>query len=152
SLQKKQQQMDATISALDRLANYEIDEMTTTAAYYMTETYFNFNRSLLESEQPADLTSQDLEEFKNNLDEAAFPFEEKAINFHEKNMELLHDEIFNSWTEKSLSRLTELMPDRYGKHEMSSGFLDVIEDTDPTSLHVTNEMRNDFDSTMRLLN
>jgi hypothetical protein len=76
----------------------------------MAETYSNFSRSLLESERPDDLKPEDLEEFKNNLDEAAFPFEEKAINVHEKNMELLHAGVFNSWTEKSLSRLTELMP------------------------------------------
>jgi len=42
-------------------------------------------------------------------------------------MELLHTGVFNSWTEKSLSRLTELMPGRYAKHETSSGFLDAID-------------------------
>src|SRR5437867_944215 len=122
SLQDKKQRMDATIAALGRLVNYEIAEVTAAATYYMAETYSNFSRSLLESERPADLKPEDLEEFKNNLDEAAFPFEEKAINVHEKNMELLHAGVFNTWTEKSLSRLTELMPGRYAKHETSSGF------------------------------
>src|SRR5207253_3993455 len=56
-----------------------------------------------------------------------FPFEEKANKVHEKNMELLHAGVFNSWTEKSLSRLTELMPGRYAKHETSSGFLGAID-------------------------
>jgi tetratricopeptide (TPR) repeat protein len=42
-------------------------------------------------------------------------------------MELLHAGVFNSWTEKSLSRLTELMPGRYAKHETSSGFLGAID-------------------------
>jgi tetratricopeptide (TPR) repeat protein len=93
----------------------------------MAETYSNFSRSLLESERPDDLKPADLEEFKNKLDEAAFPFEEKAIKVHEKNMELLHAGVFDSWTEKSLSRLTELMPGRYAKHEASSGFLDAID-------------------------
>src|SRR5260370_9570059 len=41
-------------------------------------------------------------------------------------MELLHAGVFNSWTEKSLSRLTELMPGRYAKRETSSGFLGAI--------------------------
>src|SRR6266704_908967 len=126
SLQDKKQRMDATIAALGRLVNYEIAEVTAAATYYMAETYSNFSRSLLESERPADLKPEDLQEFKNNLDEAAFPFEEKAINVHEKNMELLHAGVFNSWTEKSLSRLTELMPGRYAKHETSSGFLGAI--------------------------
>src|SRR5206468_9317150 len=127
SLQDKKQRMDATIAALGRLVNYEIDEVTAAATYYMAETYSNFSRSLLESERPDDLKPEDLEEFKNNLDEAAFPFEEKAINVHEKNMELLHAGVFNAWTEKSLSRLSELMPGRYAKHEMSSGFLGAVD-------------------------
>jgi tetratricopeptide (TPR) repeat protein len=126
SLQDKKQRMNATIAALGRLVDYEIDEVTAAATYYMAETYSNFSRSLLESEQPADLKPEDVEAFKNDLDEAAFPFEEKAINVHEKNMELLHAGVFNSWTEKSLSRLAELMPGRYAKHEVSAGLLDAI--------------------------
>ena len=126
SLQDKKQRMNNTIAALGRLVDYEIDEVTAAATYYMAETYSNFSRSLLESEQPADLKPEDVEAFKNDLDEAAFPFEEKAINVHEKNMELLHAGVFNSWTEKSLGRLAELMPGRYAKHETSSGFLDAI--------------------------
>jgi len=127
SLQDKKQRMDATIAALNRLVDYGIDEVTAAATYYMAETYSNFSRSLLESERPGDLKPEDLEEFKNKLDEAAFPFEEKTIKVHEKNMELLHAGVFNSWTEKSLSRLTELMPGRYAKRETSSGFLGAID-------------------------
>jgi tetratricopeptide (TPR) repeat protein len=127
SLQDKKQRMDATIAALSRLVDYGIDEVTAAATFYMAETYSNFSRSLLESERPDDLKPEDLEEFKNKLDEAAFPFEEKAIKVHEKNMELLHAGVFNSWTEKSLTRLTELMPGRYAKHETSSGYLGAID-------------------------
>src|SRR5262249_3427908 len=152
SLQDKKQRMDATIAALTRLADYGIDDVTAAATFYMAETYSNFSRSLLESERPSDLKPEDLEEFKNSLDEAAFPFEEKAINVHEKNMELLHTGVFNSWTEKSLGRLTELMPGRYAKREVSSGFLAEIDATDPTSLQATDEMRSDFESAVRMLN
>jgi cellulose synthase operon protein C len=127
SLQDKKQRMDATIAAMGRLVDYGIDDTTAAATFYMAETYSNFSRSLLESQRPDDLKPEDLEEFKNKLDEAAFPFEEKAIKVHEKNMELLHTGVFNSWTEKSLSRLTELMPGRYAKHETSSGLLDAID-------------------------
>src|SRR5947199_3690917 len=170
SLQDKKQRMDATIAALGRLVNYEIAEVTAAATYYMAEAYSNFSRSLLESERPADLKPEDLEEFKNNLDEAAFPFEEKAINVHEKNMELLHAGVFNSWIEKSLSRRTELMPGRYAKRETSSGFVDAIDrpvdespesqvSDDPQSsenavtqgVAVTDEMRADYESAVGML-
>ena len=127
SLQEKKQRMDSTVAAVGRLMDYGIDEVTAAATYYMAETYSNFSRSLLESERPNDLKPEDLEEFKNNLDEAAFPFEEKAIHVHEKNLEFLQHGVLNSWTEKSLTRLTELMPGRYAKHETSSGFLDALD-------------------------
>jgi hypothetical protein len=81
----------------------------------------------VESERPSDLKPADLQEYEMQLDETAFPFEEKAINVHEKNMELLHAGVFNSWTEKSLSKLAELMPGRYAKRELSSGFLDALD-------------------------
>src|SRR5260370_37286388 len=160
--------MHATMPALNRLVDYGIDEVTAAATYHMAETYSNFSRPLLESERPDDLNPEDLEEFKNKLDEAAFPFEEKAIKVHEKNMELLHAGVFNSWTEKSISRLTELMPGRYAKHETSSGFLGATDSrvagspvapgSDPSQspsaithgVGVTAEIRCNYESAVRV--
>jgi tetratricopeptide (TPR) repeat protein len=127
SLKDKQQRMDGMIEALNGLVKYEIADTTAAATYYMAETYFNFSRSLTESERPTDLGPADMEAYESSLDEAAFPFEEKAINVHEKNMELLHSGLYNDWTKKSLGRLSELMPGRYAKHEMSSGYLASID-------------------------
>ena len=127
SLQKKQESMDATTKAMGRLVDYEIADVTAAATYYMAETYFNFSRSLVESERPSDLKPAELEEFEMALDEEAFPFEEKAIDVHAKNLESLQAGVFNTWTEKSLARLAELMPGRYAKNEMSSGFLGAID-------------------------
>jgi tetratricopeptide (TPR) repeat protein len=151
SLQDKQQRMNAAIEAMGRLVDYGIDDITAAATYYMAETYFNFSRSLLDSERPTDLKPAELEAFEMDLDETAFPFEEKAINVHEKNMELLHAGVFNTWTEKSLGRLTELMPARYAKHESSSGFIGAIDGSDPASLVVTDEMRSDYEAAVRML-
>ena len=122
SLNEKKKRMDAAIKAMGGLVNYEIADVTAAATYYMAEIYWNFSTSLKESERPADVKGPDLEKFEADLDEAAFPFEEKAIKVHEKNMEMLHAGVFNSWTEKSVGRLAEIMPGRYGKPELSSGF------------------------------
>ncbi|HEY6293300.1 MAG TPA: tetratricopeptide repeat protein, partial [Terriglobia bacterium] len=127
SLKEKQQKMDATIKAMGGLVDYEIADETAAATFYMAETYFNFSRSLKESERPADLKAADVDKFEADLDEAAYPFEEKAIKVHEKNMEMLHAGVFNDWTEKSLSRLAEMVPGRYAKSEMSSGFISAID-------------------------
>jgi hypothetical protein len=62
------------------------------------------------------------------LDEEAFPFEDKAIKVHEKNLELMTaSRLYNSWIEQSLARLAVLMPGRYAKAEISSGFLASID-------------------------
>jgi len=127
SLKGKQQRMDATIDAMNRLVEYGIADVTAAATYYMAETYFDFSRSLKESERPTDLQPADMEKYEADLDETAFPFEEKAIKVHEKNMEMLHAGILDEWTQKSLSRLGELMPGRYAKNEVSSGLLDGID-------------------------
>src|SRR5262249_19127286 len=97
------------------------------ATYYMAETYFDFSRSLAESERPTDLKPADLQEYERALDEEAYPFEEKAIEFHEKNMELLRKGDFNAWIEKSLGRLAVTVPGRYAKAEVSSDFPASIE-------------------------
>jgi len=127
SLKEKKQRMDATIKAMSGLVDYEIADVTAAATFYMAETYFDFSRSLKESERPADMKGADLEKFEADLDEAAYPFEEKAIKVHEKNIESLHAGVFNAWTEKSLSRLAEMVPGRYAKSEMSSGFIVAID-------------------------
>src|SRR5690242_12202024 len=127
SLKEKRQRMDATIKAMTRLVDYQIADVTAAATFYMAETYFDFSRSLKESERPADMKGANLEKFEADLDEAAYPFEDKAIKVHEKNMESLHAGVFNTWTEKSLSRLAEMVPGRYAKNEMSSGFIGAID-------------------------
>jgi len=85
------------------------------------------SRSLTESERPAELQGADLQAYESALDEQAFPFEEKAIEFHKKNLEMMRAGTFNAWIEKSLGRLAELVPGRYARPEVSDGFLEAIE-------------------------
>jgi tetratricopeptide (TPR) repeat protein len=126
SLAEKQTRMDASIKAMGQLVDYQIADVTAAATYYMAETYFNFSRALVESERPAGLKPAELEAFEMALDEEAFPFEEKAIGVHEKNIEMLRGGVYNEWTEKSLGKLAELVPGRYAKHETSSRFPGAI--------------------------
>jgi TolA-binding protein len=127
SLQEKKDRMDVATDAMGKLVDYEIADVTSAATYYMAEIYSNFSRSLAESERPTDLKAEEMQAYEDALDEQSFPFEEKAIAFHEKNLEMLHGGAFNPWIEKSLGRLAELMPGRYAKKEMSSGFLDQVD-------------------------
>ncbi|HZN02685.1 MAG TPA: tetratricopeptide repeat protein [Candidatus Polarisedimenticolia bacterium] len=127
SLQEKKQRMDAVIDVMDGLVAYEIADVTAAAAYYIAETYSDFSRSLVESERPDDLTPAQLAEYNLALEDEAFPFEEKAIGFHEKNLEMMRAGSFNAWVEKSLGRLAELVPGRYAKKEVSSGLVKALD-------------------------
>jgi len=127
SLQEKKKRMDAAIDAMNALVGYEISEVTAGATYYIGETYFDLSRALTESERPSDLKPEQVPEYEQALDEQAFPFEEKAIGLHEKNLAMMRTGVFNPWIEKSLARLAELVPGRYAKPETSSGFLGLID-------------------------
>jgi hypothetical protein len=105
-----------------------VGEVTAAATFYMAEVYSNFGRTLLESERPSSLNGAALQKYEDQLEEEAFPFEEKAIKVHEKNLELMSGgKLYNAWIEKSLGRLAQLMPGRYAKAEISSGYLASID-------------------------
>jgi hypothetical protein len=127
NLRKKQRRMDAALEAFGELVDYEVGEVTAAATFYIAEVYFDFSQALMESERPADLYAADVQDYEMVLEEEAFPFEEQAIEVHEKNLELMAAGIYNSWIEKSLGKLADLVPGRYAKFEASSGLITSID-------------------------
>ena len=123
SMAAKQKAMSDAIKGFNTLVPYEVADVTAAATFYMAEVYANFSRSLNESERPGSLKGADLQDYNDQLDEMAFPFEEKAIGLHEKNLELLEAGVSSSWIEKSIERLAQLVPARYARPDGSSGFL-----------------------------
>jgi TolA-binding protein len=127
SLQEKRRRMEAALEAFGALVDYEVGDVTAAATFYMAEVFSDFSRSLMTSERPADLQPSELQDYEMALEEEAFPIEERAIEVHEKNLELMRGGIYNAWIEKSLARLGELSPGRYAKHEASSGWLTSLD-------------------------
>jgi Flp pilus assembly protein TadD len=120
--------MDAALQAFEGLIEYEVGEVTTGATFYMAEIYSTFSESLLDSERPTGLTAAELTEYEDAIEEEAFPFEERAIEVHEDNVEvMIAAGIYNRWIEQSFARLAALVPGRYAKEEQSLGFLGAIE-------------------------
>ena len=127
NLQEKQRRMDAALAAFDGLVSYEVGEVTAAATFYMAEIYYDFSQALIESERPSGLEPSELLDYELVLEEEAFPFEERAIEVHEKNLELMTAGVYNRFTEKSLEKLAALMPGRYAKFEESSGLIASID-------------------------
>jgi len=119
--------MNEALDAFGALVDYEVAEVTAAATFYMAEVYADFSRALVESERPTDLDAAGMQDYELVLEEEAFPFEEQAIEVHEKNVELMVSGLYNPWIEKSLARLAELMPGRYAKFEESSGWITAID-------------------------
>jgi TolA-binding protein len=121
SLAEKRKRMNSALSGFGGLVSYEVGEVTAAATYYMAEIYGGLSTALLESERPSDLGQGQLQDYELVLEEEAYPFEEKAIEVHRKNLELMDAGVYNRWIEKSLAKLAVSMPGRYAKFEASPG-------------------------------
>ncbi|WP_136514889.1 tetratricopeptide repeat protein [Geomonas edaphica] len=119
-LRRKKELMKVAMQSFGKLPEYEVGEVTAAATFYLAEIYGEFSKSLTGSQRPSDLNPQELQEYEMALEEQAFPFEEKAISVHEKNMELVSVGIYNDWVDKSLGRLAKLLPARYDKPEAAT--------------------------------
>ena len=127
SLNEKQTRMDVATAAFEELVSYEVADVTSAATYYIAQIYLDFSVALLESERPAGLGEAEKVDYEMVLEEEAYPFEERAIEIHEENFELLAAGIYNEWVQQSLDELAALMPGRYAKNETSEGYLGSID-------------------------
>jgi tetratricopeptide (TPR) repeat protein len=123
NLRKKRELMKAATQAFTKLLDYEIGEVTAAATFYLAEIYAHFCKALLESERPDGLSPLEMEQYELAIEEQAYPFEDKAIEVHEKNLELLTVGIYNVWIDKSLEKLAGFVPARYARPEEQSAIL-----------------------------
>lgn len=121
NLDIKKKKMKSNIKRYNSLVDYHVGDVTAAATFYIAETYYHFSRSLMDSERPKKLSALELEEYNLMLEEQAYPFEEKGITIHKKNIELLNAGVYSRWIDKSLRKLGDLVPGRYAKYEVNTG-------------------------------
>jgi len=134
TLKQKSQAMKAANKAFGGLLAYEVGEVNAAATYYIAEIYYNFSRSLKESERPTDMNELEMMQYEDMLDEQAFTFEEKAIGAHKKNIGFIDMGVYNDWVDKSVARLGDIVPGRYARFEESSGFIASVVNVDYSHL------------------
>jgi TolA-binding protein len=134
NLKKKSAALKATAEVFSKLTAYQVGDVTAAATFYIAEIYSNFSETLKTSERPKGMDEVEAEEYEEVLDEKAYPFEEKAIQIHEKNTDLMTQGVYNDWIAKSFDRLATLMPGRYAKPEASSGMIANVDAADFTAL------------------
>ena len=127
SLKRKKAVMQRAISEFEGMVDYGVAEVTAAATYHLGEIYYHFTRALLESDRPDGLSDLERQQYDILLEERAYPFEEKAINIHEKNVELMARGVYNDWIEKSIDQLGRILPARYAKAEASEDYVEAID-------------------------
>ncbi len=120
NLRKKKELMKTATQEFSKLLEYEVGEVTAASTFYLAEIYANFSKALLESERPEGLAPAEMEQYVLAIEEQAYPFEDKAIEMHKKNLELMTLGIYNEWIDKSLQKLAKFVPARYAKPEEES--------------------------------
>ncbi len=127
SLAEKQRLMDEALVDFEVLTTYQVADVTAAATYYIAETYLEFSNALLQSERPSDLSAAERADYEIVIEDEAYPFEERALEIHEKNFELFASGVHNDWVQQSLDQLVTLMPGRYARNEISDGYLGSID-------------------------
>ena len=100
--------MKVSTQAFNKLVEYEVGEVTAAATFYLAEIYAHFSKALTESERPDGLNDLEMQEYELAIEEQAYPFEEKAIQIHEKNLELISIGIYNAWIDKSSCKIGQI--------------------------------------------
>jgi len=115
NLKKKKKQMQAAIKLYGQASAYKISEVTTQSTFQIADIYQTFSVALLESERPSHLNGDELEQYNILLEDQAFPFEEKAIEFYETNLSRVKDDTYDQWISTSHQKLIELFPVRFDR-------------------------------------
>lgn len=126
SLRRKKAAMQNAVNLYGRASAYGAAETATEATHGIAEIYREFSKALLDSERPRHLKPTELEQYKILLEDQAFPFEEKAIEFYETNLTHVRDGINDSWIQQSLARLKELFPARYTRQAKLERYINAL--------------------------
>jgi cellulose synthase operon protein C len=126
SVKAKKGAVERAIAELTRASDYHVAAVTTAATYELGVLYQQFSKSLIESERPRKLSALEREQYDLLLEEQAFPFEEKAIAWHEANLQRVNEGVYSEWIGRSLQALAQLAPGKYGKREQTAEAYDAL--------------------------
>ncbi|WP_193162882.1 tol-pal system YbgF family protein [Microbulbifer hainanensis] len=126
SLARKKQAMDTAVADYRKVLQFNIAEFTTQANFRLAEVYRQLSRDLMDSQRPRGLNALELEQYEILLEEQAYPFEEKAIELHEANIQRTSDGIYDGWIKRSFDSLARLLPARYQKQEKTLEWSDAL--------------------------
>ncbi len=126
SLRKKKYAMQRAVKYYGQASKYGIAETATESTHAIANIYKSFSKDLLSSQRPKGLNGDELEQYVILLEDKAFPFEDKAIEFYEANMSHIKDGVYNKWVKLSHIQLRELFPTRYKRTAKLDRYINVL--------------------------
>ncbi len=117
SLQRKRAALEKALKAQEQILTYGVAEFTTEASFKIGEIYAQLSRDLMASQRPKELDELALEQYEILLEEQAYPFEEKAIEIHQANIQRSWNGTYDAGVKRSFDALAKLLPARYNKPE-----------------------------------
>ncbi|WP_111642411.1 tetratricopeptide repeat protein [Marinimicrobium alkaliphilum] len=115
SLARKTEHMQSAIRHFATSAAYGFAELSSEATHRIGDIYETLARDMLASDRPPELTADERIQYDILLEDRAFPFEDRAIEFYERNLQRARKEGFNPWMTESRKRLEVLFPARYAR-------------------------------------
>jgi len=118
ALTTKEALLNEALEYLTKAASLPYSETLTEALFRTGGAFEHMKVALLESERPAGLSDEELEEYQFLLEEKAFPLEEQAVNFYRKGADsAIKNNAYNEWVDEIFMRLEKLIPWAYQRTE-----------------------------------
>ncbi len=121
SFKRKQTALTELLELYAGSAQYKVPEFVTASSYRIGMALLNFRNSILESEIPKEVLVDELlvEEYKLQLEEQSFQFEEKAIETFVRNLTYGQQNVYlNEWINKSIDELARIVPAKFARPEL----------------------------------
>jgi len=126
TLRKKKYAMQKAVKYYGQASKYGVAQTATESTFEIANIYKSFSKDLLSSQHPKGLSGDELEQYIILLEDKAFPFEDKAIEFYEANMSHIKDGVYNKWVKKSHNELKVLFPTRYKRTAKLDRYINVL--------------------------
>jgi tetratricopeptide (TPR) repeat protein len=123
TLLRKKAAMQSAVKLFGNASLNKVYDVTTEATFSIASIYYDFSNALIESDRPTGLNADELDQYEILLEDQAFPFEDKAIEFFEINLSRIKEDFYNDWIKQSYLELKKLFPVRYDRQPK----LDVFE-------------------------
>lgn len=123
SLKRKKNALQKSVQLYGKASLNKVYEITTEATYSIGKIYEDFSQALLNSDRPTTLNEEELDQYEILLEDQAFPFEDKSIEFFEINLARVKEGLYNDWIQKSLTQLVNLFPVRYDRKPKLDDFV-----------------------------